>query len=294
MLQAATRFQASSTRWQWADFSGDGKLDVIVLRLNDFEVFKGNGDGTFATPTSTSVAGSFGLTYGSFNNTDRSLDIALANNAPNCSAPPCINNILDYLNNGTGALSLRSKTQMFGSHLAAVDVNGDLITDIVGLNTGHFDGNLQYVQGDGHGIFSAANQIASPDSGAIVVARDMNLDGRHDLIIPEDLPSDVLLEINNNAAVTCTPPGSGSLHAKFCAPAAGASVTRTFTVKGSGNSPAGVVRIELWVDGKKNTEMWNDQISASVTVAAGSHRVALVAVDKYGANSTSAINVSAH
>lgn len=276
-----------------ADFSGDGKLDVIVLRLNDFEIFKGNGDGTFAAPTGKSVSGSFGLTYGSFNNTDRSLDIAIGRQTPTCTAPPCTSDILDYLNDGAGNFTLRSKTQMFGSNLVAVDVDGDLITDIVGLNEGHFDGNLQYVLGDGHGIFSAAHQLAAPDTGVVVLARDMNLDGRHDLIIPEQ-PGDVLLEINNNAAVTCAPPGSGSLHAKFCTPAANATVPLTFTVKGSGNSPAGVVRIELWIDGKKNTEMWNDQISASVTVAAGTHRVALVAVDKFGAHATGAINVTAH
>jgi len=276
-----------------ADFNGDGKLDVIVLTLNGFEIFKGNGDGTFAAPTGKSVSGSFGLTYGSFNNTDRSLDIALGRQTPTCTAPPCTSDILDYLNDGTGNLTLRSKTQMFGSNLVAVDVNGDLITDIVGLNDGHFDGNLQYVLGDGHGIFSAAHQLAGPDTGVVVVARDMNLDGRHDFVIPENLPGNVLLEINNNATVTCAPPGSGSLHAKFCAPVANATVPLTFTVKGSGNSPAGVVRIELWVDGKKRTEMWNDQIRASVTVAAGTHRVALVAVDKFGAHSTNAINVTA-
>jgi hypothetical protein len=276
-----------------ADFNGDGKLDVIVLELDGFEVFLGHGDGTFAAPTGKSVSGPFGLTYGSFNNTDRSLDIALGRQTPTCTAPPCTSDILDYLNNGAGNLTLRSKTQMFGSNLVAVDVNGDLITDIVGLNLGHFDGNLQYVLGDGHGIFSAAHQLAGPDTGQVVVARDMNLDGRHDLIIPENMPSDVLLEINNNAAVTCAPPGSGSLHAKFCAPAANATVPLTFTVKGSGNSPAGVARIELWVDGKKRTEMWNDQIKATVTVAAGKHRVALVAVDKFGAHSSSGINVTA-
>jgi len=277
-----------------ADFNGDGKLDVIVLELNGFEVFLGHGDGTFAAPTGKSVSGGFGLTYGSFNNTDRSLDIALGRQTPTCTAPPCTTDILDYLNDGTGNLSLRSKTQMFGSNLVAVDVNGDLITDIVGLNNGHFDGNMQYVLGDGHGIFSAAHQLAGPDTGAMVATRDMNLDGRHDFMVPEDLPGNILLEINNNAAVTCAPPGSGSLHAKFCAPAANATVPLTFTVKGSGNSPAGVVRIELWIDGKKNTEMWNDQISATVTVAAGTHRVALVAVDKFGAHSTNAINVTAN
>jgi hypothetical protein len=87
---------------------------VIVLRINDFEVFNGNGDGTFAAPIGASVAGSFGLTYGSFNNTDRSLDIALSRQASGCTGPPCISDILDYLNDGTGNLTLRSKTQMFG------------------------------------------------------------------------------------------------------------------------------------------------------------------------------------
>ncbi|HET9181323.1 MAG TPA: hypothetical protein VFP59_04250 [Candidatus Angelobacter sp.] len=55
----------------------------------------------------------------------------------------------------------------------------------------------------------------------------------------------------------------------------------------------GVVRLEICIHGKKRTQMWNDQIRASITVSAGRHRITLVAVDKYGAQSTEAINVTA-
>jgi hypothetical protein len=74
--------------------------------------------------------------------------------------------------------------------VTTVDVDGDLIIDIVGLDLGHFDGNLEYVLGDGHGIFRAAHELAGLDTGQVVVSRDMNRDGRHDFIIPENMPSD--------------------------------------------------------------------------------------------------------
>jgi hypothetical protein len=94
--------------------------------------------------------------------------------------------------------------------------------------------------------------------------------------------------------VICAPPGSNKLQAKFCSPANGATVPSIFTVTGAGNSPAGLLRFELWVDGAKKLETRNDQLSSSQTLASGTHTLTLVAVDLFGAYSKSTETVTSN
>jgi len=64
------------------DFSGDGKLDVVIVNFgsNEVEIFPGNGDGTFQTPPLhfSTGSGPQGAAIGDFNRDGR-LDIAVAN-----------------------------------------------------------------------------------------------------------------------------------------------------------------------------------------------------------------------
>ena len=66
------------------------------------------------------------------------------------------------------------------------------------------------------------------------------------------------------------------------------------TVSAGGNSPAGVVQMQLYVDGKKAFDTWNDQLKKTITVGAGKHRVAIIAIDRYRKSTTKAINVTAN
>jgi acetolactate synthase regulatory subunit len=52
-------------------------------------------------------------------------------------------------------------------------------------------------------------------------------------------------------------------------------------VKGSGNSPVGIKRVELWVDGHKVFQTLNDQLQKTLTLSQGTHQITIVAVDKY-------------
>jgi hypothetical protein len=99
--------------------------------------------------------------------------------------------------------------------------------------------------------------------------------------------------LNQSAPVVCAPPSSAKLNVRICSPLGGSTVSKTFTVRASGNSPAGVSRLELWVDGKKTYEVLNDQLQRSISVSAARHRVAVVVVDRYGKTTSAAAYVTA-
>jgi hypothetical protein len=64
-------------------------------------------------------------------------------------------------------------------------------------------------------------------------------------------------------------------------------------VRGAGNSPSGVKRVEIWIDGSKRYQRWNDQVVKSLTLPHGQHRISVVAVDRYkgSGGAVSIINV---
>jgi hypothetical protein len=112
-----------------------------------------------------------------------------------------------------------------------------------------------------------------------------------DIIAPSDKLYTLLA---TNAPTNCTPPGTASLKAKICTPGSGGTVSRTFTVKAAGDSPAGVSRMQLFVDGKKVYDVWSDQLRKTVTVPSGTHRVTVRAYDKFIGYSQTTLYVHAN
>jgi hypothetical protein len=96
-----------------------------------------------------------------------------------------------------------------------------------------------------------------------------------------------------NAPSNCTPPSTATLATKICTPGNGATVSKTFTIKAAGDSPAGVARMELWIDGKKVYEVWSDQLRRTVTLSGGTHRVVVQSFDLYTGLAKKVINVTA-
>ena len=56
----------------------------------------------------------------------------------------------------------------------------------------------------------------------------------------------------------------------------------------------GVQRLEVWIDSVKKYQKWNDQLAKKFTLSAGTHRIAVVAVDAYKGTATKAITVTVH
>ena len=100
--------------------------------------------------------------------------------------------------------------------------------------------------------------------------------------------------INTSAFTNCAPPSSANLAAKICGPGNNASVTSPVLVKASGNSPAGIKRLEVWIDGVKKYEKWDDQSAKKFTLAAGSHKISVVAVDLYKGTAKISLSVNVH
>ena len=174
------------------DFTGNGKNDIACTNKNsaNMEVYLGNGDGTFQSPTSYATnTMPTSIVTGDFNR-DGNLDIAVGNSTAN--------NISLFLGNGSGGFTPSTVTTLnFPVSMAVADMNGDGIPDIVNVNP-NFD-DVTVLLGNGDGTFTArwqfasgpgtlpntCNQTKAEVTGAqpwAVAIGDFNLDGKPDVV----------------------------------------------------------------------------------------------------------------
>jgi len=274
------------------DFNHDHKPDVAVaththvLVFVDTSSFNGAGLATLAlrtTVTPPNTAAISGLAAGHFvkNNPTPDLAIEVFDNVNDTSSP---NTCYIFLNNGFGSFFLRSKlvTEGFGNILAVADINGDGIQDLLVAGTSAHNGDISFALGHDDGTFSMPQLITGFGPNTGIIARDLALDSRHSIASSVvgvlGLPSVTAVLLNQNALTNCPPPGSAKLAVKVCS---ATTTTGHISISASGNSPNGVKRVELWVDGVKRTQNFSDQLRATVTAAHGAHHVTVVGVDLY-------------
>lgn len=63
-------------------------------------------------------------------------------------------------------------------------------------------------------------------------------------------------------------------------------------MKASGNSPAGVNQMQVWIDGKKKYVKWGDQLAKRFTLSSGKHRIAVAANDRFIGSAKAIVNVT--
>jgi hypothetical protein len=284
-----------------ADFNRDGRPDVALVAGNTHAmIFTDSSTGklqlhsSFKLPNA-SIASS--MAWGSFNHdvlpdlVFRVFDVC----GQSCSFA---NSVYVFLNTGAGSFVLRDRVGVSaspaGGLIAVTDLNGDNTQDILTVSENVNHAVVQYALNHGDGKFDPAVTLFTlPDEPPSIAkiqplglfVRDMNFDSRHDFVEASDDPlgqdlAGWLVFTNDNAQTNCPPPNSSKLAAKICSPLANTMVGSFVTIKGSGNSPAGVKRMELWIDGRKRFEEWNDQLRATVSLTSGRHSIVVQAVDQ--------------
>ncbi len=287
-----------------ADLNGDGNPALLVHNttftvatgtVSQLQVYLGNGDGTFKTPTALVSANQYGIPVIADLNNDGKLDLAFLSETPSSQAQLNL-----ALGNGDGTFTLLPTVNLTGgdtirsSSLAAADFNGDGNIDLALLAGNSFSGIFY---GKGTGAFSSVpngSTIYPKDlinlyvSGA-ATAVDLNKDGKPDLLVGNT----VLLNSYGVAVVPVLTATTTAVSASPNPAALGATVTLTATVTpASGTTvPTGTV---TFLDGTTTlgTGTVNASNQATLTTSAlttGTHSItATYAGDTNFSTSTSA------
>jgi FG-GAP-like repeat/Abnormal spindle-like microcephaly-assoc'd, ASPM-SPD-2-Hydin len=162
------------------DFNGDGKVDMVAANWqgDSLSIFLGNGDGTYQTPETISLAGvsalPIGLVVGDFNN-DGKTDIAVGYESGT--------GVSVLLGNGDGTFQAPQVTAAGDDSyaLAVGDFNGDGLLDMAVSN--YSEGTVNILLGKGDGTFQTAVSIPTTSSGNwFIQVADLNGDGKLDLV----------------------------------------------------------------------------------------------------------------
>jgi hypothetical protein len=171
-----------------ADLNGDGIPDLFVKDYFDtYDVFLGNGDGTFAQKGSAfgpnSETGSFIL--GDFNN-DGIPDVA----SIDANYYASNTTITIFLGNGDGTFTVAGTSPAIGyspSAIATADINGDGNADLIVVQQGSSTSpgaQVVIFYGNGDGTFTQASSTTSLASVASsIIPADLNGDGHVDLVL---------------------------------------------------------------------------------------------------------------
>lgn len=283
-----------------ADFDRDSHDDLAVNSSSGVLILHSNNNGT-VTLRQTLPSG-FALAAGDVD-AKNGADLVFS------TVDPCFPNSCDvfegtanvYLNDGTGHLALKATYKTGEDALIAfqlVDLTNDNRLDIVALSAAVQESNgvlnwAKYAGSGTFGTFSTIVQLGDPQG---IVTRALNLDSTHDIAIadhgePFTAPATVVLLNTGTDAKICTPPSSANLGAKICSPSSTPGTDKV-TVTGAGNSPTGVRRVELWVDGSKKYNSPDDRLKDTITLSSGKHTLTVVAVDRFGATAKTSKTVT--
>jgi hypothetical protein len=150
------------------DFNNDGLLDLVVGNGLFFDVYFGNGDGTFQPPivhnSTTPVASLLGADF----NGDGKLDLAIQDGLSNTTV---------FLGAGNGGFLQQQVFRSFNTGAATADFNGDGKLD---LAIGGFKVSVRL--GNGDGTFGDP-VLNSPVDDSVPAIGDFNGDGKLDFVI---------------------------------------------------------------------------------------------------------------
>lgn len=187
---------AQFTDGHLADLDRDGALDLVVGEYNSsgFNVYRGNGNGTFKLQQHLGSVNSYSLdplAYSGDVNNDGILDLLLRDG----SGPT---DVQIFTGNGNGTFKSPMTATFSGVYWKAADLNGDGHTDIAGADSGTVFVRL----GNGNGTFRAESSFSTGGTAVSDLAiADFDTDGVLDLLTVNDG--------SNNASVLLAATSSG-------------------------------------------------------------------------------------
>jgi hypothetical protein len=197
-------FGASSKLAVAGDFNDDGRADLASTQTISpsgqaaVQVFLGNGDGTFQTQASANLStlSQSPVVAGDFTGDGRTDLVVVTNDGPGQTAVEVL------LGDGDGTFPTMRRTDLGGlslQSLVAGDFNGDGRTDLAGVIIGP-GGQLgvEVLLGNGDGTFQTTppiNLVGIQGQEVGLVAGDFNADGRTDLALVEDFPTETPTEL---------------------------------------------------------------------------------------------------
>ena len=154
------------------DVNGDGLLDLITspFQSPELEVYFGNGDGSFRSPSVYPLGATISGVLVADLNGDNRPDVAVMTNS----------GAKILLNKGNGTFQESAAPPIAGgSFLGAADFNGDRHTDLMVAN----GTALHVYKGVGDGTFTPGASYTLPAGAASGAVMDANRDGRPDVLV---------------------------------------------------------------------------------------------------------------
>jgi hypothetical protein len=287
------------------DFNADGKMDLLyqdscgdsgcVVSQERYYLLTNTGSGFTPTLLSQASTGA-GILHTADLDGDGRADLFFAFNG--CHTP--CTGITAFYSNGdktfTTVTVANTDSGVGGDPVDVIagDFNNDGITDIAVATVPNFSndpGGLDiYLGKGGRSGFSAPFHFDSPAGPGFRIASGfIDGDGSEDILLGTN---GSLVPYHNNSSQAhdpCIFPSSPGVN--FCSPSAtSASPVHILGSYHAQSQPAN--RIELWIDGHKNFQVFSDRIDKSLAIASGAHQITLVGVDTAGRLIKSVKNVT--
>jgi hypothetical protein len=289
------------------DYDGDGCADAAWL---DFSYDPSSGNGI---PSTSQIKIAYGNCHGSFTvktvytSKTQALNYLVTADMNRDGVSDIVANYQNFISyTGGNAIFYGQKARTVTSKLIedpyvgtgivqVGDFNGDGFPDIAYLSS---DGQFPYGSDSDEVKILAGNAAQSFSNVTIyplphisvrsLLAGDFNHDGKEDLAFLyssyEEQKNNVFSILTNTTQFpngTCVAPSSPGV--KVCAPGNGSSVNSPVQVQAASTITGTLARMELWVDGvKKYTETSSKTLNTSISLAAGSHRFGVFAVNTAG------------
>jgi hypothetical protein len=173
------------------DFNSDGNPDLAVVDVSDsVNIFLGNGDGTFRSPSYFVVSGHLEVVVTGDFNQDGILDLAVADTY--------YDDLYILIGTGNGWFNLQQQNYPITDEpisMLAEDFNGDKNLDLaIGAGFGH---HIWVLFGNGDGTFRKPLVLYARSEPETLASADFNEDGNIDIVAANNGRNDVSVFLNN-------------------------------------------------------------------------------------------------